>query len=213
MNDQGMAAGFAALRPGIRERDVAEVIRRAFLEAGADREAFILVAFGAAGAHPHHAAGDAVLEAGTPVLLDIGCVKNGYYSDMTRVAYLGEPAPEYRRVHQVVEEAFARALEAAVVGRPVAAVDQAAREWIQAAGYGEQFTHRTGHGIGLAMHEAPSVTHTNSVSMVPGMVFSIEPGIYLPEHFGVRLEEVVVVSEAASQVLSRIPRSIQEVPV
>jgi Xaa-Pro dipeptidase len=210
--DLGMQAGLAALRPGVSERAVAEAIRAAFMAAGADREAFILVAFGPNSAHPHHQPGDTPLTEG-PVLLDIGCYRDGYASDMTRMAYLGEPSLEFREVFSTVEQALQAGLEAVRPGNPCGFVDRAARRLIAERGFGDRFIHRTGHGIGIEVHEAPSIVEGNDTPIAPGMAFSIEPGIYLPGRFGVRLEEIVLVEEQGPRILSRLPRGLYRVPM
>lgn len=209
--DLGMQAGLAALHPGVTERAVAEAIRAAFITGGADREAFILVAFGPHSAHPHHQPGDAPLTEG-PVLLDIGCYRDGYASDMTRMAYLGEPSSEFLEVFATVEQALQAGLETARPGTPCEFVDRAARRLIAARGFGDRFIHRTGHGIGIEVHEAPSIVEGNHTPITAGMAFSIEPGIYLPGRFGVRLEEIVLVEEQGPRILSQLPRTLYRVP-
>src|SRR5690625_382058 len=146
--DQGMEAAFAAMKPGMSEREVADIITSAFLQAGADRSAFTIVAAVEHGAFPHHHTGNTKLKSGESVLLDIGAVSGLYVSDITRMAFLGEPSEEYLKVHAIVDEAVAAALAAIKPGARAKDVDQAARDVITKAGYGEFFTHRTGHGLG-----------------------------------------------------------------
>ncbi|WMT86869.1 Xaa-Pro peptidase family protein [Pelagibacterium sp. 26DY04] len=205
LNDKAMQAGFAALKPGVTERDVASVIRSVYLENGA-RPQFDLVCFGENGAFPHHHTGDTVLKAGDAVLLDIGGRLDGYPSDMTRVAHLGEPSAEFAKVHAVVNTAVEAALASVRPGVKASAVDDAARGVIAQAGYGEFFLHRTGHGLGLDIHEPPYITATSDTVLEEGMVFSIEPGIYLAGRFGIRLEEVVIVRSDGPEILSELPR-------
>ncbi|MDA8193789.1 MAG: Xaa-Pro peptidase family protein [Thermaerobacter sp.] len=212
INDRAMAAAYEAMASGMTEAELAEAIRRAFMRHGADRVAFIIVAAGEHSAHPHHTPGDRVLEPG-PVLLDIGCYKDGYASDMTRVAWLGEPSERFRQVHAVVDQAVAAGKAAAFAGQPAQAVDLAARTVIDQAGFGPYFVHRTGHGIGLSVHEPPSIMAGNSLGLEPGMAFSIEPGIYLPGEFGVRLEEVAVIGDGPSRFLSELSREIWIKPI
>lgn len=207
--DQGMEAAFAAMKPGMSEREVADIITSAFLRAGADRSAFTIVAAGEHGAFPHHHTGNTKLKSGESVLLDIGAVSGLYVSDITRMAFLGEPSEEYLKVHAIVDEAVAAALAAIKPGVRAKDVDQAARDVITKAGYGEFFTHRTGHGLGMAGHEEPYITATSETVLKPGMVFSVEPGIYLPGKFGVRLEEIVVVRDDGPQIFSELPREVR----
>lgn len=212
INDQAMTAAFKAMRPGMTELELADVIRRAFIAHGADHEAFILVAAGEHSALPHHSPTTTELKEG-PVLLDIGCYYQGYASDMTRVAYLGEPPEKFRRVHGLVEQAVRAAHQAAAPGVAAEAVDRAARRVIEEGGYGPQFVHRVGHGIGLSVHEPPSVMEGNTLPLPENAAFSIEPGIYLPGEFGVRLEEVVINRAGGAQILSTVPRDIYVKPL
>ncbi|MDI3298636.1 MAG: Xaa-Pro peptidase family protein [Bacillota bacterium] len=209
--DEAMEAGWAALRPGVTERQVAAAILRAFQEGGAERVDFALVAAGPDGALPHHHTSGRPIAPGEPVVIDIGATLDGYCSDLTRVAVLGEPQPEVRRVHAVVEQAVEAALAAIRPGVSAAEVDLAARRVIEEAGYGPYFTHRLGHGIGLATHEAPWIHRQSRTRLEPGMFFSVEPGIYLPGRWGVRLEEIVEVGEEGPRVLSRLPRDLRVV--
>src|SRR2546428_78412 len=150
-------------------------------------------------------------QAGEPVLYDLGSRVDGYCSDITRMAFLGEPSARYQQVHRAVEAAVQKALAVIRPGVPIKDVDLAARRTIEEAGFGSNFVHRTGHGIGLSEHEPPSVTHANDLPIEEGMAFSVEPGIYLPGEFGVRLEEIVVVTARGADVLSRLPRDLKVV--
>lgn len=212
INDMAMRAAYEAMRPGMTELELADVIRRSFIANGADKEAFIIVAAGEHSALPHHSPTTTVLAEG-PVLLDIGCYYQGYASDMTRVAYLGEPSAKFRAVHQLVEQAVQAAHRAARPGAPAETVDRAARDVIREGGYGPQFVHRVGHGIGLSVHEPPSVMQGNRLPLPENAAFSIEPGIYLPGEFGVRLEEVVINRPQGAEILSHVSREIYVKPV
>lgn len=212
MADRAMEAAFAALRPGIAEREVAGVVEAAFRGAGAERMGFAIVGAGEHGALPHHTSGTRALRPGDAVVLDIGGAALGYNSDLTRVAFLGTPTPEYLAVHAIVEAAVAAALDAARPGTPAQQVDSAARGVIARAGYGQYFTHRTGHGLGIDIHEPPYITAANTMPLEEGMCFSIEPGIYLPGRFGIRLEEIVIITPTGAQILSRLPRTVFAVP-
>ncbi len=209
--DIAMQAAFAAIRPGMAETDLARIVREAFSAQGAD-PAFWIVGSGPNGAFPHHAAGPRLLAPGDAVVIDIGGRLDGYPSDMTRMAVLGEPPEGFAEVHAVVDAAVRAALAAARPGVPARAVDAAARGVIEAAGYGPYFVHRTGHGLGIEIHEPPYITATNELILDEGMVFSIEPGIYLPGRFGVRLEEIVILQAEGPEVLSHLPRSAHFAP-
>lgn len=205
LNDRAAQAGFAALREGMTEREVADVIRKHYKDNGAQPE-FTIVCFGANGAFPHHHTGETKLKAGDAVLIDTGCRLNGYPSDMTRVGYFGGKPEGYDDVQQVLERAVQAAVAAAKPGVKAKDVDKAARDVITAAGYGEFFLHRTGHGLGIDVHEGPYITATSETVLEPGMVFSIEPGIYLAGRFGLRLEEIVIVRGNRAEVLSELSR-------
>ncbi|QBY00999.1 aminopeptidase P family protein [Rhodophyticola sp. CCM32] len=208
INDAAMRAGFAALAPGITERDVARVIRDHYKAHGAVTE-FTIVGFGANGAFPHHHTGGTKLVEGMAVLIDTGCRIGGYPSDMTRCGWFGAaPDAEFRKVAAVVEQAVSAALDAARPGVRARDVDAAARGVIEAAGYGPYFVHRTGHGLGIDVHEPPYITATAETVLQEGNVFSIEPGIYLPGRFGIRLEDIVTVTAEGAQVLSELSRDI-----
>lgn len=197
----------AAIRPGQTEQQVAEAARAAFKAEGAVPE-FTIIASGPNGAFPHHHTGDRVIAEGDILVCDIGARKDGYYSDITRMAACG-PAPEgYAEVHAVVEAAVQAALAVIRPGIPARDVDAAARAVIATAGYGDFFTHRTGHGVGQEIHEPPYISGTSDVILAPGMVFSVEPGIYLPGRFGIRLEELAVVTETGCEILSSLPRDL-----
>ncbi|HEV7292062.1 MAG TPA: M24 family metallopeptidase [Devosia sp.] len=206
LNDRAMEAGFAALRPGITETEVATVIRDFYKANGATTE-FCSVCFGANGAFPHHHTGNTKLAPGDAVLIDTGGRIGGYPSDMTRVGYLGSAPEGYQEVHSILERAVTAAIKAAKPGVPASVVDKAARDIITAAGYGPNFLHRTGHGLGVDIHEAPYITASSETVLDEGMVFSIEPGIYLQGRFGLRLEEIVIIRNGVAEVLSEMPRT------
>ena len=207
INDRAMQAGMAALRPGITEREVADVIRAQFTQEGA-KPLFWIVASGANGAFPHHHTSDRVIGPGDAVVVDIGGQKGEFPSDMTRMAVVGDAPEGYQEVHGVVEAAVQAALSAAKPGARACDVDRAARDVISKAGYGDFFVHRTGHGLGLDVHEPPFITATSQVLLDEGMVFSIEPGIYLPDRFGIRLEEIVYLRADGPEILSELPRDL-----
>ncbi|GGE02255.1 Xaa-Pro aminopeptidase [Gemmobacter megaterium] len=205
--DAAQAALRAALRDGLTEADLAAVARAAFTEAGAT-PTFAIVGAGVNSSFPHHHTGSTVVRPGQPIVCDIGGAKAGYNSDITRMACLGEPPEGYAEVHAVVDAAVAAALAAIRPGVPARVVDEAARGVIVAAGYGDYFTHRTGHGLGSEVHEPPYMTGTNDLLLEEGMVFTVEPGIYLPGRFGIRLEEVAVVTATGVRILSGLSRDL-----
>jgi Xaa-Pro dipeptidase len=195
-------AAFAALRPGVRDRDVSKAIADDFRRAGYDGGA--LVQFGALSALPHgHPHGD-VLRDGTVVLIDGGCEVDGYWSDITRTRFFGgEPPPEFKRVYEVVHDAQSAAIARVRPGVAAQEIDRAARAVIDKAGYGAHFTHRLGHGLGMDGHEPAYLVEGNTAVLEPGFVFTVEPGIYLPDKFGVRIEDDVACGPDGAIVLSR----------
>ena len=203
--DDAMQAGWAAMRPGMTEQEVAGVIRETFRGQGAE-PLFWIVGAGVNGTFPHHHTGATELRDGDVVIMDLGGGLEGYSSDITRVAVLGTPPEGFREVHAVVERAVQAAMAAARPGAVAREVDEAAREVITEAGYGEYFLHRTGHGLGIEVHEPPYLTSVSETVLETGMVFSIEPGIYLPGRFGVRLEDIVILREDGPEILSSLSR-------
>jgi Xaa-Pro dipeptidase len=206
LNDRAVEAAFAALKEGMTEVEVAQIIG-AFYKANGAETVFCSVCFGPNGAFPHHHTGATQLKAGDAVLIDTGCRIGGYPSDMTRMGYF-QSAPEgYDKIHAIVDQAVEAALAAAVPGVKASVVDKAARDVITAAGYGDKFLHRTGHGLGIDIHEAPYITGTSETELDEGMVFSIEPGIYLQGRFGLRLEEIVIIRDGKARIFSEMPRT------
>lgn len=206
LNDDAVRAAFAALKTGVTERQIVDVIARHYDAHGAT-VAFCSVCFGGNGAFPHHHPGDTKLTDNMAVLIDTGCVLEGYPSDMTRVTWHGpEPDPEFVAIRAIVDRAVQAALAAAVPGAPASAVDKAARDVITKAGYGPQFLHRTGHGLGIDIHEPPYISASNDTPLEAGNVFSIEPGVYLSGRFGIRLEEIVILDDSGARIFSELPR-------
>ncbi|MFD6336287.1 aminopeptidase P family protein [Streptomyces sp. NPDC060131] len=193
---------------GRRETDVAADLAALLLEHGHSQVDFTVVGSGPNGADPHHEADDRVIVHGDMVVLDFGGLKYGYGSDTTRTVHVGEPGAEERRVHDLVRAAQQAGFEAVRPGAACQDVDRAARAVISAAGYGEYFIHRTGHGIGVTTHEPPYMIEGEERPMVPGMCFSVEPGVYLPGRFGVRIEDIVTVTEDGGQRLNNTPREM-----
>jgi len=211
--DQAMRDAWAACRIGATEREIAEAAASSFARSGSQEVLFTAVASGPNGAFPHHRFTDRRLRAGDSVTLDLGGRLDGYASDLTRVAYMGTPTLRYLEVYRAVEAAVTAGMAAARPGAALKEVDVAARSVIERAAYGQYFIHRTGHGLGLTGHELPSVTHLNTQTIDEGMVFSVEPGIYLPGEFGVRLEEIVYIARDGAHRLSELPRDVRLVVV
>ena len=182
--------GFA----GRRETEVASDLADLLRSFGHEQVDFTIVGSGPNGANPHHEAGERVIEPGDAVVLDFGGLRYGYGSDTTRTVCVGEPSPQIREVHEIVRLAQQAGVDAVRPGVGCQEIDRAARRVITDAGYGEQFIHRTGHGIGLTTHEPPYMVEGEEQALVPGMCFSVEPGIYLAGDFGVRIEDIVTVT-------------------
>jgi Xaa-Pro aminopeptidase len=198
----------AMIRPGAVERDIAVEIEYLLRKQGADGPAFdFIVASGVRSAMPHGVASDKVIASGELVTLDWGAKGYGYHTDNTRTVAVGEVDEELRRIYALVAEANSAAITAIRPGVTVRQIDDAARRIITEAGYGDRFGHGTGHGVGLDIHEKPSVTWRDGTVVTPGMVFTIEPGIYLPGKGGVRIEDMALVTETGGMVFSeRIPK-------
>ncbi|MEU1308921.1 aminopeptidase P family protein [Streptomyces cinnamoneus] len=194
---------------GRREREVAADLARLLRENGHSQVDFTIVGSGPNGANPHHEAADRIIEDGDMVVLDFGGLKGGYGSDTTRTVHVGEPTAEERTVHELVREAQQAAFEAVRPGIACQEIDRVARQVILRAGYGEYFIHRTGHGIGVTTHEPPYLVEGEHLPLVPGMCFSIEPGIYLPGRFGVRIEDIVVCTETGGRRLNNTDREMR----
>lgn len=190
---------------GRRELDVAADIASMLREEGHEEVTFTIVASGPNGASPHHEPAHRTIQSGDAVVLDYGGRRDRYCSDTTRNVVVGSAPSGYGEVHSIVNEAHAAAVAAARPGVPAQDVDRAARKVIDEAGYGEFFVHRTGHGIGLEGHEAPYIVEGNSMILEPGMAFSVEPGVYLPGRFGVRIEDIAVVTDDGVELLNTSP--------
>jgi len=210
--EEALAHALTLLRPGVEEREVALEIEFFLRRRGAEGVAFPpIVASGARGALPHAGASEKRLTAGELITLDLGAKVAGYHSDMTRTFALGKPSPEMRRVYQAVLAALEAALENLKPGRTGKEVDALARETLKRHGLDRHFVHSLGHGVGLAVHEGPSLSPYTEEVLEPGMVVTVEPGVYLPGVGGVRIEELVLLTEEGIELLSRFPRGYLEV--
>ena len=172
---------------------------------------FTIVASGPNAASPHHEPGEREIAPGDAIVMDFGGELDGYFSDTSRTVVATRPPEGFLEVYEVVRAAQTAAMGAVRPGVPAEAVDRAAREVIRDAGYGERFVHRTGHGIGLEVHEAPYLVRGNLQPLEEGMTFSVEPGIYLEEAFGVRIEDIVVVTASGADSLNRSSRELRVV--
>jgi len=202
--DQVVQEAAERLRPGVVERELARFVLERFAALG-DTEAWALVASGPNSALPHHASSTRRIEEGDVVILDVGAYTAGYGSDITRTFYVGGPPAEAERVYDAVDRARRAGIAAVRAGVAAGEVDRAARAVIEEAGYGPAFKHRTGHGVGLEVHEPPWIVADSRIPLAAGNVHSVEPGIYLDGRFGIRLEDLVVVETGGARRLNDAP--------
>lgn len=208
LTDQAMLHAYEYIQPGMTEREIAWELEVFMRTRGATGLSFdIIVAAGANGASPHALVSDHQVQAGEPIVIDMGCVIDEYVSDLTRTFCVGAPIhPDYQKVWNVVREANEAAIAQIRPGMTSKEADAIARDIIVAAGYGDYFGHSLGHGIGLAIHEHPKVSYSSETPLEAGTVVTIEPGIYLPGQFGVRLEDVIVLHDDGAEVLTGVPK-------
>lgn len=209
MNDQVIHAAISAIREGVRENELAALVNREFLARGADCEGTQLVCFGPNGADPHHSGDSTVLKPGDSVIFDIFTPISRYWCDMTRTVFFRTADKELRKVYETVRAANLAAEAMIRPGVPMRDIDAAARRVIGEAGYGNYFHHRLGHGCGLECHEPPDNSASCDLPAQPGMVFSVEPGIYLPSVLGVRIEDLVLVTEDGCEVLNAASKDLR----
>ena len=202
------------LKPGRTEAEVAADITKAIVAEGHSEAAFVIVGSGPHGADPHHECSDRVLQAGDIVVVDIGGpVEPGYNSDCTRTYSLGEPTAEIAAQYAVLQRAQAAAVAAVRPGVTAEQVDAAARDTLAEAGLAEYFVHRTGHGIGLSVHEEPYIVAGNDIPLTEGMAFSVEPGIYLTGRWGARIEDIVIVTADGAMAVNNRPHDLTVVSI
>ncbi len=208
INDKVMASIFKDLNSGETELELRERLLAYYKDYKTTFSFDPIICFGPGTSQPHHETDDTRPSENCAVIVDIGGNTDDYCSDMTRSFFVGEPDEEYKLIYNLVLEANLAAIEATRPGVKLSDIDKAARDVIEKAGYGQYFTHRTGHGIGITVHELPDVSSTSQVIASEGMTFSIEPGIYIPGKYGVRIEDLVLVTEDGCKVLNEYPKDL-----
>jgi Xaa-Pro aminopeptidase len=200
---EGIEAGIEFTKPGVTELAISSQIERTIRESGGESVPFCLVLSGANSALPHGETSNRKVSEKDVVLMDVGAVYEGYYGDLTRTVFVGKATKKEKEIYDVVAQAQETAIRCVRPSIKAEEVDAAARKVIEDAGYGKYFTHRTGHGLGLEVHEDPYIVQGNKTMLKPGMAFTIEPGIYFFEKFGVRIEDNMAVSHTKGRMLSR----------
>ena len=214
LNDSVMGQLVAVLSEDHTELELKDILQKLYTDAGCQGFSFEpITAFAGNAADPHHRPDGTRGKYGDGVVLDIGGLKDNYCSDMTRTVFLGTVSARQREIYEVVREANLRGIAAAKPGNRMCDVDNAARGYIEEKGFGKYFTHRTGHSIGLEVHEAGDASAVNQAIIQPGQCFSVEPGIYIPEeNIGVRIEDLVLITEDGCEVLNSYPKELQVIP-
>ena len=214
LNDEVMEKLVTVLSEDHTELELKDILMKLYTDAGCEGFSFEpITAFAGNAADPHHEPDASRGKFGDGVVLDIGGLKDNYCSDMTRTVFLGTVSDRQRQIYEVVLEANRRGIAAAKPGNRMRDVDNAARSYIEEMGFGRYFTHRTGHSIGLEVHEAGDVSAVNDAVIQPGQCFSVEPGIYIPEeNIGIRIEDLVLITEDGCEVLNRYPKELQVIP-
>ena len=214
ISEAALEATLAQVRVGMSERDLARLLETGMFERGAQGLAFdSIVLTGARTALPHGSPGDTTIERGDLLLFDFGAMVDGYPADITRVFAVGEASVQQRDIHETVRRASEAGNAMAAPDVTPHQIDRAARQVIEDAGYGEYFTHRTGHGLGLETHELPQVATGNHEPLPIGAVFTVEPGVYLPDVGGVRIEDNLVITGDGAEILTHFPRELRVLPV
>jgi Xaa-Pro dipeptidase len=205
---QGIDAGVEATRVGATELDIGFEIERKIKQSGGESVPFCIVLRGENAALPHGSSSNAVVRKGDAVIMDVGATCDGYFGDLTKTVFVGSASAKQREIYDIVLRAQTKAIELVKPGIPASDIDKTARNVIKEAGYGERFTHRTGHGLGLEVHEEPSVTATCKTVLKPGMTFTVEPGIYLTQEFGVRIEDNIAVTEEGKMTIGACEKTL-----
>ncbi|ARD47196.1 Xaa-Pro peptidase family protein [Sporosarcina sp. P33] len=208
--DYAIEVGCNEIAEGKTELEIVQAVETAVKQKGAEKMSFdTIIVSGTKTASPHGIPGERKIEKGDFILFDLGVVYKGYCSDITRTVSFGEPSEEKRKIYETVKKAQQAAIDVVRPGTLAKEVDLAARSVIEEAGYGELFPHRIGHGLGISVHEYPSLTGTNDMPLEKGMVFTIEPGIYDPSITGVRIEDDLYVTEDGVEVLTKFPKDLK----
>ncbi|MEJ8553810.1 M24 family metallopeptidase [Tepidibacter sp. Z1-5] len=210
LNDIAVEKMIESVPMDLSEKKMADLLSNIYEEIGANGFSFDpIIAYGENAANPHHEPGNSMLKEGDSIIIDIGCVKDSYCSDMTRTVFYKSVSDKAKEVYNTVLEANKKAISIVKPGVKFSDIDLAARNYIEDAGYGKYFTHRTGHSIGIETHDFGDVSSVNQDEVAPGMIFSIEPGIYIPGEVGVRIEDLVLVTEDGCEVLNKYSKDIK----
>lgn len=209
VNDMAVSDLILEIRKGVTELEAGKALNSIYAKYGTDRFSFEpLICYGKNAAEPHHSSDNTMIKKNNCIIIDIGGITDNYCSDITRSLFFGEPDDEYRRIYDLVLKANLAGIAAVKPGVRFSDIDRAAREIIESEGYGRFFTHRTGHNVGICVHEYPDVSSANDMIVEEGMVFSIEPGVYIEDKYGVRIEDLVVVIEDGCEVLNKYPKDL-----
>lgn len=209
-NDKVMLNLWNEFKEGKSEKYYVNVLRELYEKEGVNAFSFPpIIAFSPNGADPHHGTGDAILKKGQSIVIDIGGIYNSYCSDMTRTIFFGEePSYNHREIYNIVKDANMKGIAKVKEGVQFSEIDKATRGYIESKGLGEYFTHRTGHSIGIEVHDFGNVSSVNDDEVKAGMIFSVEPGIYLKDNIGVRIEDLVLVTKDGCEVLNSVTKEI-----
>ena len=210
LNDVAVEKMIESVSKDYSEKKMAQILGNIYEEIGANGFSFDpIIAYGENAANPHHEPGNSMLKEGDSIIIDIGCIKNSYCSDMTRTVFYKSVSDKAKEVYNTVLEANKKAISVVKPGAKFSDIDLAARNYIEDAGYGKYFTHRTGHSIGIETHDFGDVSSVNHDELAPGMIFSIEPGIYIPGEVGVRIEDLVLVTEDGCEILNKYSKDLK----